>query len=239
MIFFLRRSKTGVELPELSNPGTASDLLSGKQLINENGESITGTMPVISDPDINLSLSSYKVIANVSQSAGYTDGGVWEGSYTLSRLPGRTVTPGRSSQRICTGGAYYVLSDIFVAGDSNLISNNIKSGVTIFGVMGTAITVDTVRGTIGTLTPTATFYYINSSGSYALNTSSGRFLTIMKNSYILINDDGTNGYADVNISISGGIRQILSIGSGGYSSDYYVRLYYVSDDFTISMSYTY
>lgn len=33
----------GTQLPTLSNPGTASDLASGKQLIGQNGDIITGT----------------------------------------------------------------------------------------------------------------------------------------------------------------------------------------------------
>lgn len=35
----------GVELPELINEGTAADLLTGKQLINQDGEIVEGTMP--------------------------------------------------------------------------------------------------------------------------------------------------------------------------------------------------
>lgn len=33
----------GTQLPALSNPGTAADLASGKQLIDQNGNVITGT----------------------------------------------------------------------------------------------------------------------------------------------------------------------------------------------------
>lgn len=35
---------TGVELPELTNPASASDLVSGKELIDANGNKVTGTM---------------------------------------------------------------------------------------------------------------------------------------------------------------------------------------------------
>ena len=35
----------GKPLPTLTNPGTAADLLSGKQLIDANGNVLTGTMP--------------------------------------------------------------------------------------------------------------------------------------------------------------------------------------------------
>lgn len=39
----------GVELPELQNAGVASDLLSGKQLINQEGDIITGTFSLDSE----------------------------------------------------------------------------------------------------------------------------------------------------------------------------------------------
>jgi len=40
----LPEANNGVELPELTNEGSASDLLSGKQLINQNGQQVIGTM---------------------------------------------------------------------------------------------------------------------------------------------------------------------------------------------------
>lgn len=38
--------ETGTQLPTLTNPGTAADLASGKQLIDQNGEIVTGTVLV-------------------------------------------------------------------------------------------------------------------------------------------------------------------------------------------------
>lgn len=35
----------GIALPELTSPGSANDLLNGKQLIDQNGEIVTGTIP--------------------------------------------------------------------------------------------------------------------------------------------------------------------------------------------------
>lgn len=45
----VRNISSGVELPELSNPGSASDLAQGKQFIDENGNVIEGTIPVVED----------------------------------------------------------------------------------------------------------------------------------------------------------------------------------------------
>lgn len=44
--------QTGVELPALSNPGTAADLLAGKQLIDQNGNPLTGTISTKSVSDL-------------------------------------------------------------------------------------------------------------------------------------------------------------------------------------------
>ena len=36
--------ETGTQLPTLTNPGTAADMARGKQLIDQNGEIVTGTV---------------------------------------------------------------------------------------------------------------------------------------------------------------------------------------------------
>ena len=58
------------------------------------------------------------------------------------RTPGAAVTPSTSAQTILPGNdsggtPYDGLSQVVVAGDSNLVAGNIKDGVTIFGVPGT------------------------------------------------------------------------------------------------------
>lgn len=58
------------------------------------------------------------------------------------RTPGAAVTPSTSAQTILPGNdsggtPYDGLSQVVVAGDSNLVRGNIKNGVTIFGVSGT------------------------------------------------------------------------------------------------------
>lgn len=58
-------ASTGVELPELSNPGSASDLLSGKELIDADGNVVTGTIETKTAS--NLSASG----ATVTVPAGY------------------------------------------------------------------------------------------------------------------------------------------------------------------------
>lgn len=86
----------GKPLPTLTNPGTAADLLSGKQLIDANGNVLTGTIP--------------------------TQGA-------------QTITPGTSNRTIAAGR--YLTGTQTVQGDADLVPGNIKSGVSIFGVLGT------------------------------------------------------------------------------------------------------
>lgn len=51
-------------------------------------------------------------------------------------LQSRTVTPSSSTQYITPQSRYDALSQVTIYGDSNLVSSNIKSGVSIFGVNG-------------------------------------------------------------------------------------------------------
>ena len=85
----------GKPLPTLTNPGTAADLLSGKQLIDANGNVLTGTMP--------------------------TQGA-------------QTITPGATAKTIAAGR--YLTGAQTIQGDPDLVPENIKSGVDIFGVAG-------------------------------------------------------------------------------------------------------
>ena len=57
-------------------------------------------------------------------------------SGTIQKRGASTITPGTSDQTINAG--IYLSGAQTIKGDSNLISSNIRSGVTIFGVTGTA-----------------------------------------------------------------------------------------------------
>lgn len=61
---------------------------------------------------------------------------------TIPSQQGSTVIPGTTAKTAVAAGTY-AAGDVKVAGDTNLVSRNIKSGSTIFGVAGNRYVVDT------------------------------------------------------------------------------------------------
>ena len=59
-------------------------------------------------------------------------------THQLAFQAAKTITPSTASQ-IAVSSGYYTGGNITVAGDSNLVAGNIKSGVSIFGVNGTLV----------------------------------------------------------------------------------------------------
>lgn len=81
-------TSSGSALPTLTNPAAAGEIASGKEVIDQNGAVMTGTMP--SNPAISETLKageSYQV------PAGYTPGGTVQAASLASQTPG-TATQG-------------------------------------------------------------------------------------------------------------------------------------------------
>ena len=128
---------SGTTLPTLSNPGSAADLRSGKQLIDQSGNKITGTLATVTQAIPRITVNSAGLItASATQSAGYVASGTKSATKQLPTKSAATITPGTSNQTIAAGT--YLTGTQTIKGDANLVADNIKSGVSIFGVTGTA-----------------------------------------------------------------------------------------------------
>ena len=98
-----------------------------------------GSIPVrnLSLPEIAVDTTTGSISAKVVQEAGYIGSKQTRNrTMKLSTQDAKTVTPGTSDQ-IAVAAKKYTIGDITVVGDSNLIPENIASGVSIFGVTGT------------------------------------------------------------------------------------------------------
>lgn len=128
---------SGQSLPALSNPGAAGDLKNGKQLIDANGNVLTGTMPTVTQATPSITVANNGLItASATQDAGYVASGTKSATKQLTTQAGTTITPG-TSQKTAVASGRYTTGNVYVAGDSDLKASNIKSGVNIFGVAGT------------------------------------------------------------------------------------------------------
>lgn len=116
--------------------------------------SITVT-PNLQSKSVTLSSSS----TTVSPDSGYS--GLSSVTARTNNQSTKYVTPASYSQNITPSSGYSGLNGVYVYGDSNLVSENIKSGISIFGVNGSLSSSGTgQKGYYGT--------YFNSNGSTSL-----------------------------------------------------------------------
>lgn len=138
----------GLQLDPLSNPGGASQALSGYQYYNQNGDVVTGNISTrsLSSPSISVN-SSGLITASVTQSSGYVSSATKSATKQLTTQSGTTITPG-TSQKTAVASGRYTTGTVYVAGDSDLVASNIRQGVNIFGVTGTAQTIEEATGSV-------------------------------------------------------------------------------------------
>lgn len=128
--------EAGITLPTLTNEGAAADLLSGKQLIDGAGNIVTGGMPSVTQATPSISVSSGGLItASATQEAGKVASGTKSATKQLTVQAAQTITPGTENKTLASG--LYLTGAQTITGDANLIAENIRSGVSIFDVLGT------------------------------------------------------------------------------------------------------
>lgn len=101
--------------------------------------SISGTAATVSTGTNTLTLTK-SVSVTPSVTAGYVSSGTAGNSSVsltanVTTKAAATITPGTSNQTIASGT--YLTGAQTISGDANLVAGNIKSGTSIFGVLGT------------------------------------------------------------------------------------------------------
>lgn len=217
-----------IDVPDLSNPGAAGDLRSGKQLAGADGSVVTGTLAEVTQATPSISVSSGGLItATATQSGGIVASGSKSATKQLTTQGAKTVTP-TTAEQIAVAAGRYVTGDVKVAGDANLVAENIAEGVSIFGVVGTH------GGEFVTGTVKSGYYYPTilcptqkeSEGYYSKTVGMGASTIIIEQipKYSLI-------YANPgdHLDISGGITRVNT--HNVVSQD--VNFFFVTGDFTI------
>lgn len=155
--------KMGVDTADAT--ATPGDIVNGKTAYTGDGK-ITGIMPTLANSSITINVSSNGLIGAVTKNNSevrryLSPNGMISKTKQLPTVTGTTITPGSVNQTILTLGKYGVDNNFTVLGSPNLLSENIKAGITIFNVVGTANTVTNISYNDGITTQ----YITSSSGT--------------------------------------------------------------------------
>lgn len=209
-----------IDVPDLSNPGSASDLRSGKQLVGADGSVITGTLVEVAQAKPSISVSSSGLItASATQSGGIVTAGSTSATQQLPTQGAKTVTP-TTTEQIAVASGTYTTGDVKVAGDANLVAENIAEGVSIFGVAGTH-SGGGLEVVIGTMIQTqfvsglALAWSDGTSGHFEFIADPHSDISVLKNSIIYVDDASSVTGEVVEVEISGV--------SGNYGNAYFVE----------------
>lgn len=126
----------------------------------------------VATPMIDVSAGGL-ITAKTEQEKGYVPGGTKSATQQLTTQGAKTVTPTTTNQTAVASGRY-TTGDVDVAGDANLVPENIAEGVSIFGVEGTHS--GGGGGDVATLTidadNTYTYAYADENGSLVYESGS-------------------------------------------------------------------
>lgn len=185
-----------VKVPSLSNPGSASDLRSGKQLAGADGSVVTGTLAEVTQATPSIAVSSGGLItATATQSGGIVASGSKSATKQLTTQGAKTVMPTTTNQTAVASGRY-TTGDVVVAGDANLVPENIAEGVSVFGVTGTHSGQEIVTCTAINLTSSykMKIYYTNGDGYFSKIVYMGTYnqrVMVNKYSFCLVESSAT------------------------------------------------
>ncbi len=121
----------------LTGDAVTANVLAGKTFYNTDARNkITGTMPNHGAVNQPLAINgSYTIPAGYHNGAGKV-------TQSIPTKAAATITPGTSNQTIAAG--QYLSGAQTISGSANLVAGNIKSGINIFGVVG-SLAAPTIR----------------------------------------------------------------------------------------------
>lgn len=197
------------------------DVKAGKTFTSAAGLKEVGAMTTATQATPSITVSSAGLItASATQTAGYVDAGTKSATKQLATQAARTVTPGTARQTAVTSGRY-TTGNVYVAGDANLKAENIKAGVSIFGVEGTceageAGGVELVPVTItGVSGGTMQMRYCDGGDSYVTvattAVATSKTVEVARNSIVIVSRASTMH----SFNIGGGATQVALTGNIG------------------------
>lgn len=178
----------GIDLDVVS--AAADDVLSGKVIVGSDGEPLTGTLTLSGDAGAGDVLSGKTF---------YTTNPKSKQTGTMGTMSGGTYTPSSSWQTISCNGKK-MTGDISIRGDGNLTADNIRSGVSIFGVSGNVHKYAVWNGTVSTSGSGTFTYAMNNGSTYLpyLSISGFGFTPLSVTAYAWINGISFTGFDGYN-----------------------------------------
>lgn len=131
----IEKIETGIDISDATLT-SASELKKDIVAYTKTGARVVGILGqgTVNNPNISVS-SAGKITASTSYTSGIIGSSTKSSTHQLSTQVGTTITPG-ATQKTAVATGKYTTGPVYVAGDSDLQSSNIKSGVNIFGVIG-------------------------------------------------------------------------------------------------------
>lgn len=131
----IEKIETGIDISDATLT-SASELKKDIIAYTKTGKRVVGNLGsgTVNNPSISVSTAG-KITASTSYTSGIIGSSTISNTYQLSTQSGTTITPGTSKITAVATGKY-TTGPVYVAGDSDLVPSNIKSGVSIFGVSG-------------------------------------------------------------------------------------------------------
>lgn len=132
----LATAVNGIAVKTSSNMTTSGATVTAPAGYYKTAQSKSVSTATQATPSITVS-STGLITASATQSAGYVAAGTKSATSQLSAQAATTITPGTSNKTAVAAGKY-TTGAVTVKGDANLKAENIKKGISIFGVSGSA-----------------------------------------------------------------------------------------------------